>query len=117
MQDPEFKSLDKQKQLTELASDKDSLSTEFTAVLKYAVRVMRTTATTMLLPALVCPSGMFNPSQGIKSKIIPVQNIVQMVGEMAGKVQKELDETTADLQEYAKFSDNEVIAKDYAIED
>merc|ERR1719460_2533596 len=36
---------------------------------------------------------------------------------MAGKVQKELDETTADFEEYAKFCDDEVVAKDYAIKD
>ena len=40
-----------------------------------------------------------------------------MVDEMAGKVQKELDETTAGFEEYAKFRDDEAVAKDYAIKD
>merc|ERR1719393_1140304 len=45
------------------------------------------------------------------------EKIVQMIDEMAGKVQKELDETTADFEEYAKFCDDEAVAKDYAIKD
>merc|ERR1712118_269996 len=61
-----------------------------------------------------CASGL---SQGIKSKISPVQKIVQMIDEMAGKVQKELDETTADFEEYAKFCDDTAVEKDYAIKD
>ena len=42
---------DYSKQLIELASDKDSLSTELTVVLKYVVRVMSTTATDTLIPS------------------------------------------------------------------
>merc|ERR1712139_726905 len=71
-----------------------------------------------LLPLmLVCPAGVAALGQGLKSKISPVQKIVQMIDEMAGKVQKELDETTADFEEYAKFCDDEAVAKDYAIKD
>merc|ERR1719281_462943 len=53
----------------------------------------------------------------IKTKISPVQKVVQMIDEMAGKVQKELDATTADFEEYAKFCDDQAVAKDYAIKD
>jgi chromosome segregation ATPase len=56
-------------------------------------------------------------NQGIKVKISPVQKVVQMIDEMAGKVQKELDATTKDFEEYAKFCDDESVAKDYAIKD
>merc|ERR1719387_2862659 len=49
--------------------------------------------------------------------ISPVQKIVQMIDEMAGKVQKELDATTADFEEYAKFCDDQSVEKDYAIKD
>merc|ERR1719191_2303732 len=40
-----------------------------------------------------------------------------MIDEMAGKVQKELDATTADFEEYAKFCDDQSVEKDYAIKD
>merc|ERR1719281_271669 len=53
----------------------------------------------------------------IKTKISPVQKVVQMIDEMAGKVQKELDATTADFEEYAKFCDDQSVEKDYAIKD
>jgi chromosome segregation ATPase len=65
----------------------------------------------MLLLVLVCPAV------GIKVKISPVQKVVQMIDEMAGKVQKELDATTADFEEYAKFCDDQSVEKDYAIKD
>merc|ERR1719171_410578 len=39
------------------------------------------------------------------------------IDEMAGKVQKELDATTADFEEYAKFCDDTAVEKDYAIKD
>merc|ERR1719163_2221944 len=55
--------------------------------------------------------------QANKGKISPVQKIVQMIDEMAGKVQKELDATTADFEEYAKFCDDTAVEKDYAIKD
>merc|ERR1719248_35813 len=65
----------------------------------------------MLLLALASPTG------ASKVKISPVQKIVQMIDEMAGKVQKELDATTADFEEYAKFCDDTAVEKDYAIKD
>merc|ERR1719408_298997 len=65
----------------------------------------------MLLVVLVCPAV------GIKLKISPVQKVVQMIDEMAGKVQKELDAATADFEEYAKFCDDQSVEKDYAIKD
>jgi len=64
-----------------------------------------------LLFVLACPSG------ALSVKISPVQKIVQMIDEMAGKVQKELDATTADFEEYAKFCDDTAVEKDYAIKD
>merc|ERR1719183_2378616 len=65
----------------------------------------------LLLVVLACPAG------ASKAKISPVQKIVQMIDEMAGKIQKELDETTADFEEYAKFCDDTAVEKDYAIKD
>merc|ERR1719183_1424832 len=65
----------------------------------------------LLLVVLACPAG------ASKAKISPVQKIVQMIDEMAGKIQKELDETTADFEEYAKFCDDTSVEKDYAIKD
>merc|ERR1719183_1025399 len=65
----------------------------------------------LLLVVLACPAG------ASKAKISPVQKIVQMIDEMAGKVQKELDATTADFEEYAKFCDDTAVEKDYAIKD
>merc|ERR1719506_2706530 len=50
-------------------------------------------------------------------KISPVQKVIAMIDEMAGKVQKELDMTTKDFEEYAKFCDDESVEKDYAIKD
>merc|ERR1719163_1059319 len=55
--------------------------------------------------------------QANKGKISPVQKVVQLIDDMATKVQKELDETTADFEEYAKFCDDQAVAKDYAIKD
>jgi len=73
---------------------------------------MRTVASAvLLLVVLACPAG------ASKAKISPVQKIVQMIDEMAGKVQKELDATTADFEEYAKFCDDTAVEKDYAIKD
>merc|ERR1711988_1566130 len=66
---------------------------------------------------LVSLAGAASLNQAIKAKISPVQKIVQMIDEMAGKVQKELDETTADFEEYAKFCDDQSVEKDYAIKD
>merc|ERR1719265_2537044 len=53
----------------------------------------------------------------IKAKIRPVQNVVQMLGDMVGKVQKELDATTANFEEYAKLCDDESVERDNAIKD
>merc|ERR1719265_169867 len=38
-----------------------------------------------------------------------------MIEEMAVKVKKDLDSTTTEFEEYAKFCDDEATAKDYAI--
>jgi chromosome segregation ATPase len=70
-----------------------------------------------ILLALAGLAGAAGLNQGMKVKISPVQKVVQMIDEMAGKVQKELDATTKDFEEYAKFCDDESVAKDYAIKD
>jgi len=70
-----------------------------------------------LLFVLACPAAASSLNQGIRVKISPVQKVVQMIDEMAGKVQKELDATTADFEEYAKFCDDQSVEKDYAIKD
>jgi len=74
-------------------------------------------AVATLLLALFCPAAASSLNQGIRVKISPVQKVVQMIDEMAGKVQKELDATTADFEEYAKFCDDQSVEKDYAIKD
>merc|ERR1719238_1667961 len=66
---------------------------------------------------MVCVASVAGLNQGIRTKISPVQKVVQMIEEMAGKVQKELDATTADFEEYAKFCDDQSVEKDYAIKD
>merc|ERR1719311_781920 len=70
-------------------------------------------AVTLLFLALGCPAA----ASSNRAKISPVQKVVAMIDEMAGKVQKELDATTADFEEYAKFCDDQSVEKDYAIKD
>jgi DNA repair exonuclease SbcCD ATPase subunit len=50
-------------------------------------------------------------------RISPVQKVVQMIDDMAGKVQKDLDETKLIFEDYAKNCDDESYAKDHAIKD
>merc|ERR1712100_702283 len=76
---------------------------------------MKTVAPMLL--AIFCVAGAAALNQGLEVKISPVQKVVQMIEEMAGKVQKELDATTADFEEYAKFCDDQSVEKDYAIKD
>jgi len=52
-----------------------------------------------------------------KGKVSPVQKVVHLIEDMEGKVQKELDETTKDFEEYAKFCDDTAVEKEYAIKD
>merc|ERR1719238_2385200 len=66
---------------------------------------------------MVCVASVAGLNQGIRNKISPVQKVVQMIDEMAGKVREELDATTADFEEYAKFCDDQSVEKDYAIKD
>ena len=56
-------------------------------------------------------------TQEIKSKITTVPKTVQIIDYLDVKVQKKLDETTVDLQGYAKYSDNAAVAKDHATRD
>merc|ERR1719162_2190959 len=62
---------------------------------------MRTVAALLLV--LVCPAAALSLNQQVRVKI--------------SQVQKELDETTADFEEYAKFCDDTSVEKDYAIKD
>ena len=78
---------------------------------------MRTTANAALHLGLVCPDGTSSLNQEIKSKITTVQNTVQIIDYVDVKVQKKLDETTVDLKEYAKFSDDATVAKNHATRD
>merc|ERR1719238_1380709 len=66
---------------------------------------------------MVCVASVAGLNQGIRNKISPVQKVVQMIDEMAGKVREELDATTADFEEYAKFCDDQSVEKDYAVKD
>jgi hypothetical protein len=50
-------------------------------------------------------------------KISPVQKVIQLIDDMAGKVTKERDEAAVVFEEYAKFCDDESVAKEYAIKD
>merc|ERR1719498_818322 len=50
-------------------------------------------------------------------KVSPVQKVIQLIDDMAGKVKKEDAELNAGFEEYAKFCDDEATAKDYAIKD
>merc|ERR1719389_1290084 len=52
-----------------------------------------------------------------RSKISPVQKVVQLIDDMAGKVQKEKDETTKVFEEFAGYCDDTSVEKDYAIKD
>jgi len=52
-----------------------------------------------------------------KVSISPVQKVVQLIDDMAGKVQKEKDETTKVFEEYAAYCDDTSVEKDYAIKD
>ena len=66
---------------------------------------------------LVYPDGTSSSNQEIKSKMTTVQKTVQIIDYADVKVQKKLDETTVDLKEYANFSDNATVAKNYATRD
>ena len=46
-----------------------------------------------------------------------MQKVVQLIDVLAGKVTKERDEAAKVFEEYAKFCDDEVVAKEYAITD
>jgi len=72
---------------------------------------------TLLLCASLGSHAVVASSTNQHGKISPVQKVIAMIDEMAGKVQKELDMTTKDFEEYAKFCDDESVEKDYAIKD
>merc|ERR1719478_1912923 len=51
------------------------------------------------------------------AKVSPVQKVIQLIDDMAGKVTKEMNEGVATFEEYAKFCDDEATEKGYAIKD
>merc|ERR1719453_471538 len=59
----------------------------------------------------------FAAATGTRVKVSPVQKVVQLIDDMAGKVTKERDEESKVFEEYAKFCDDEAVAKEYAIKD
>jgi len=71
----------------------------------------------LLLLLALGPQAVAGSNTVQHAKISPVQKVIAMIDEMAGKVQKELDATTKDFEEYAKFCDDESVEKDYAIKD
>jgi len=47
----------------------------------------------------------------------PVQKVIQLIGELQGKVQKNLDAESKAMDEYSSFCDDESTEKNYAIKD
>jgi len=52
-----------------------------------------------------------------KSKVSPVQKVIQLIDDMHAKVTKEAAEESKVFEEYAKFCDDEATAKEYAVKD
>merc|ERR1719198_1747181 len=78
------------------------------------------TRSSQLMLALVAASGVAASGRLAASsgaKISTVQKVVHLIDDMAGKVTKERDEAAKVFEEYAKFCDDEAVAKEYAIKD
>merc|ERR1719421_1418405 len=71
----------------------------------------RSAAMAVLLLTLACPAA------ALKTKVSPVQKVIQLIDDMASKVTKEMNEGVATFEEYAKFCDDEATEKGYAIKD
>jgi len=72
----------------------------------------------MALPAAVCLLALLSgPVAALKSKVSPVQKVIQLIDDMHAKVTKEAAEESKVFEEYAKFCDDEATAKEYAIKD
>merc|ERR1719428_2379564 len=56
-------------------------------------------------------------ASGATVKVSPVQKVIQLIDDMAGKVTKEMNEGVATFEEFAKFCDDEATEKGYAIKD
>merc|ERR1719355_171356 len=70
--------------------------------------------------ALLCLLGQAaasSSSAAAHAKVSPVQKVIQLIDDMAGKVTKEDQELLAGFEEYAKFCDDEATSKTYAIKD
>jgi len=72
----------------------------------------------MALPAAVCLLALLSgPVAALKSRVSPVQKVIQLIDDMHAKVTKEAAEESKVFEEYAKFCDDEATAKEYAIKD
>merc|ERR1719321_495600 len=71
----------------------------------------RGAALAVVLFVLACPAA------ALKTKVSPVQKVIQLIDDMAGKVTKEMNAGVATFEEYAKFCDDEATEKGYAIKD
>jgi len=65
----------------------------------------------MLRVAAVLALLAFSTASGVS----PVQKVIQLIDDMAVKVKKDADATSAEFEEFAKQCDDEATAKDYAI--
>jgi len=52
---------------------------------------------------------------GTVDGVSPVQKVIQLIDDMAVKVKKDLEATSAEFEEFAKQCDDEATPKDYAI--
>merc|ERR1719191_672124 len=68
-------------------------------------------APAMILAALLLVSA------ADATRVSPVQKVIQLIDDMAGKVTKEMNEGVKVFEEYAKYCDDEATEKGYAIKD
>merc|ERR1719321_656961 len=71
----------------------------------------RGAALAVLILTVACPAA------ALTVKVSPVQKVIQLIDDMAGKVTKEMNEGVATFEEFAKFCDDEATEKTYAIKD
>jgi len=67
----------------------------------------------MAMLAALCLAALC--SSATSAGVSPVQKVIQLIDDMAVKVKGDLDATTREFEEYAKYCDDEATAKDYAI--
>jgi len=54
-------------------------------------------------------------SSSVSNHVSPVQKVIQLIDDMAVKVQKDLDATNLEFEEFAKYCDDEASQKDFVI--